>query len=273
MRENVWMGKLALPLLGSSFESHFCLASLSSEFLEQWKETHLHASEFIEYVSLTNTRRQHDYLLRNHCAKKVLLACLKKPLRQAKQISLDKMMTKQLMLTSNLFTYSHLQVGITHSETLGFAVAFDGRYSLGIDIEKMNVQKAQSIESSLFFSELKAMQTTNTLTETNLLNVWTAKESLCKALGGGLTVFSEITEVRAIRSYDHYTETHFKHFPGYRGYSFVIEGYVLTLVLPYSKRFQIDMNKLWQDLNINTNQLKREDEFIDVSQEGLKLYQ
>jgi 4'-phosphopantetheinyl transferase len=248
---DVWMGKLNLPLSTSSFGSFFCVAMPSHESLETWGNTCLHLIEFLEYDSLQNTRRKHDYLLRNYCAKKVILSCLKKSLNHAKHLHLDKDTTGQLILTSNRLYYAQLQVNVTHSQTLGFAIAYEGLYPLGMDIEKIDLQKAQMIANTITSYELSLCEASSILSEITLIILWTAKEALCKALGGGLSVFSKVTEVQTIFSYENYMEAHFKYFPGYRAYGFFMEDYILTIVFPYSKRFQLDIHKIWQDLNLD----------------------
>jgi len=240
-----WMGKLTLPLSTSSFESFFCVATPSHESLEAWGDGYLHSTEFLEYDAIQNTRRKHDYLLRNYCAKKVILSCLKKPLNYAKHLHLDKDTMNQLILTSNRFYYSQPQVNVTHSEAIGFALAYEGLYPLGIDIEQINLQKTKTIEQTITPNEHKLIEVNPVVSDITLIVLWTAKEALCKALGGDLDVFSEVTEVYTILPFDNYMEVHFRHFPGYRAYSFFLEDYILTLAFPHSKRFQLDINKIW----------------------------
>jgi len=248
LQEVLWRQKIIFPFLNFSFECHFCLASLSCESLEIWGKNYLHPLEFWEHENLTNKRRKHDYLLRNYCVKQVILPCLKKPLNYAKHLHISKEINQQAFLMSDRIYHSHLQISITHSETLGFAVAFEGLYPLGIDIEKINLQKFQSIES-LMTSEEKGLTKDFIHTkELNAIILWTAKEALCKAVGGGLSVFSEITQVIGIFSNQSYTEILFKHLSGYRAYSFLFEDYIITIAFPYTKRFEIDLHPIWKKL-------------------------
>ena len=122
---------------------------------------------------------------------------------------------------------------------------------MGIDIEKINLEKTQTIEDTITPHEKSLIEANIILGEITLNILWTAKESLCKALGGGLDVFSEITEVITIFSYENYVEVCFKYFPGYRAYSFFLEDYILTIAFPYSKCFPLDINKIWKDLKID----------------------
>ncbi|MBX9702715.1 MAG: 4'-phosphopantetheinyl transferase superfamily protein [Alphaproteobacteria bacterium] len=246
MDKKICVYELTLPFSNTFFKSYFCLASLSCEFLTTWKEKHLHSFELLQYESITNNRRKHDYLLRNYCAKRVVLSCLKKPLTHAKHINIDKDMNKSAILAKDRLYYSHLQISVTHSETLGFAVAFEGLYPLGIDVERINMQKAENIESLLVDDEKKIIQTILDKKEIRTTVLWTAKESLCKALGGGLAVFSEITQIIGVFPTQSYTEILFKHFPGFRAYSFLFEDYIITITFPYTKRFEIDLHQIWQ---------------------------
>ena len=254
---NVCKGTLVLPLEKSSFESFFCLASyLSPAALEKWRETYLHSAEFMEYENLVNSRRKHAYLLRNYCTKHAILRCLGKSLSYAKNLYIYNYITSQNILTSDRLYYARLQVNITHSETLGFAVAFEGLYPLGIDIERISIEKTQSIERLLSSHEENLIKTD--IRENIITALWTAKEALCKALGGGLSVFSEVTVISEIFSYDNYKEVFFTHFPGYRAYCFSLDHYILTIAFPYYRRFQIDVNKIWEKLNMITNNQREE---------------
>ena len=248
MKEIFWKHKIIFPFFNSSFETHFCLASPSCESLEVWKENYIHPLEFLEHENLTNKRRRHDYLLRNYCVKQVILSCLKKPLNYTKHLHVAKGINSQAFLTNDRIYHSHLQVSITHSETLGFSVAFEGLYPLGIDIEKINVQKFQSIESLMTSEEKRLTAALINMKELSTIILWTAKEALCKAVGGGLSVFSEITQVMGIFSNQSYTEILFKHFPGYRAYSFLFEDYIITIVFPYTKRFEVNLHHIWEKL-------------------------
>ncbi|MBM3468940.1 MAG: hypothetical protein FJX71_05875 [Alphaproteobacteria bacterium] len=169
MNKDFWMVKLILPLSNSSFESFFYVATPSHESLEAWVDGYLHKTEFLEYDALQNTRRKHDYLLRNYCAKRVILSCLKKPLSQAKHLHLDKDTMNQLILTSNRFYYSQLQVNVTHSETLGFALAYEGLYPLGIDIEQINLQKTKTIEQTITPNEHKFIEASPVVSDITLI--------------------------------------------------------------------------------------------------------
>jgi len=120
MKEIFLAQKIVFPFFNSSFESHFCLFSLSCESLAIWEEKYLHPLELLEYENITNSRRKHDYLLRNCCAKQVILSCLKKIIGYAKHIHTDKDTTKWAILTNDRLYYSHLQVSVTHSDILGF---------------------------------------------------------------------------------------------------------------------------------------------------------
>ena len=248
MKEFFWKHKIIFPFANSSFETHFYLSSISCEFLKIWKENHLHPLEFLEYQNLINKRRKHDYLLRNHCAKQVILCCLKKTLGYAKHLNIAKGINSQALLTNDRIYHSHLQVSITHSDVLGFAVAFEGLYPLGIDIEKINSQKSEFIESLMTFSEKRLMRALIHAKELSAIILWTAKEALCKAVLGGVRVFSEITEVGGLFFNQSYTEILFKHFPGYRAYSFLFANYIITIAFPYTKRFKVDLHRIWEKL-------------------------
>jgi len=262
-----WMGKLSLPLTSSlsnsSIESHFCLALPSPEFLENWCNTSLHPAELNEYEDLKNTRRKHDYLLRNYCAKKVILSCLKKPTNYAAHLHLDKNTMSQLILTSNRFYYFQLQVNVTHSEILGFALAYEGLYPLGIDIEQVNTQKTQAMENNITSHENNLVKSCLLNSDIVLISLWTAKEAICKALGGGLDVFSGVLEIYTIIPFESYIELHFVYFPGYRAYSFFLKDYILTIAFPYSKRLRLDINKIWHDLNLDRQPFPKKYEGIN----------
>lgn len=263
--------KFVFSLSGTTFNIYFYLGYPSLDTLREWSEEALHPIETLAYQQLANSRRHFEYLLRNYCAKHVLLACLQKSVEKAHLFSIDERGIRPSLLVQSRLYYKDIQVTLTHSENLGCAVALKRVYPLGIDLEKITKEKSHAIISYITAYEQNLIRTEETLQNIQAIMLWTAKESLCKAIGGGLDVFSEITEIQFLTTYSLYTEIQFKHFPEYRAYSAVLGEYVLSAVLPYSKRFSIDFNYIVSVLQSKQDQSKKVLDLKDHPQKYTKL--
>lgn len=130
---------------------------------------------------------------------------------------------------------------------MGFAIAFEGLYPFGVDAEEITSDKSLSVMR--YLSSHENTLTKNGNKEALITALWTARESLCKALGGGISTFSDVTEVSDIVSHDNYQEISFTHFPDYKAYSFLLNSYILTISFPHHRRLQADAKKMWENIN------------------------
>lgn len=123
------------------------------------------------------------------------------------------------------------QVSITHSGNLGGAIAFDERLIMGIDIEVLNSNYEETIENHLTLQErLLIKDFSNELV--GLATIWTAKESLSKALKTGMMTSFDLLELDRVIYTDNDYLCFYKNFPQYKSKVFTIDNYVCSITYP-----------------------------------------
>jgi len=123
------------------------------------------------------------------------------------------------------------QVSITHSGDLGGAIVFDESLIMGIDIEAINSDYEETIENHLTPQERVLIR--NFSDElVGLATIWTAKESLSKALKTGMMTSFDLLELDRIVHTDNDYLCFYKNFSQYKSKVFTIDKYVCSITYP-----------------------------------------
>jgi|GEM_PF-489490 len=126
-------------------------------------------------------------------------------------------------------------VSLSHVNGLGVAVAFPAGQLVGLDLELVDPKRAETVRKGVPLSaEEEAWLKQTSLPEaTALLLLWTARESLGKALGCGLACKWESLALREITGHDRAQFAgSFLHHAGFRCVSWVGPDAVMSLVFP-----------------------------------------
>lgn len=127
---------------------------------------------------------------------------------------------------------SALGVSLSHVHGLGVAVAFPAGERVGLDLELIDDRRAETVRKGVPLSaEEEAWLKATSLPEaTALLLLWTARESLGKALGCGLACKWEMLALRRIElGGDGVCAGQFLHHPQFRCVSWVGSEAVMSL--------------------------------------------
>jgi len=127
---------------------------------------------------------------------------------------------------------SALGVSLSHVNGLGVAVAFPAGERVGLDLELIDDRRAETVRKGVPLSaEEEAWLKATSLPEaTALLLLWTARESLGKALGCGLACKWEMLALRRIEvGGDGVCAGQFLHHPQFRCVSWVGSEAVMSL--------------------------------------------
>ena len=127
-----------------------------------------------------------------------------------------------------------LAVSLSHVNGLGVAVAFPAGARVGLDLELVDARRAETVRKGVPLSaEEEAWLKVAELPEaTALLLLWTARESLGKALGCGLACKWESLATRQIEpAGDGIFSGQFLHHPQFRCWSWVGPDAVMSLAV------------------------------------------
>ena len=136
-------------------------------------------------------------------------------------------------------THKNPQVSISHTDTLGAALAFPEAHPMAIDVETINTDKDNAIQTQLTNHERRLLSSLSNTMPPQLL--WTVKEALSKILKCGLMIPFELLEVEDIIQQENFCVSHFKNLQQYKALSFLLAENVCSLVYPKKTRLNLDI--------------------------------
>lgn len=220
--------------------SGLCFSTKSLEELNSIQDFYLHVSERDYFKNLIYPRKRYSYLMGRFCAKQAISAYLNRD--NCTFMFIENGIFQQPVVHNPL--KQNLQVSISHTDTMGAALAFSESCPMGIDIEVASEIKLEAmltqitkaehrLSSSLFESEVIAMT-----------NIWTVKEALSKVLKCGLMISYEMLEIAAFRQNDQYIHSSFKHLYQYEAVSFSLNNTICSIVYPKNCDFNLDISNI-----------------------------
>ena len=201
------------------------------------KEKILHQSELLFLNSLKFEKRKKTFLLGRFAAKLSLSNLFQS--NELKSINIISGIFGNPVAQTNISNSA--DISISHCKNFTVAVAFPSFYILGIDIEA--IKKNNVIKKYITNLEWKSLTSFfHSLEEKTLLTIiWTAKESLSKALKCGLNISFKLLEIKNITLI---SENHFScdyvNFPQYKCEFFVASNHIVSIVLPNITSLQFD---------------------------------
>lgn len=219
-------------------KAEFTLAHISLIELKNHLTDFLHPEELAYFNTLAFERRQLGYLLGRLVAKQAVA-------RTTPGAPLHDILIRNAVFHFPVVYYSskeNIQVTDSHTDQYGVALAFPEIHPMGIDLELVDAERNEVIESQLTEEEktLIKMQE-NQLPETLLTLFWTLKESISKVLRTGLTSPFEIYAVKNIKFERGFWKSEFKNFTQYQAISFPLRQFVCTIVYPRRSELTIDI--------------------------------
>lgn len=126
----------------------------------------------------------------------------------------------------------NIQVCISHCDNFGVALAFPEEHPLGVDIEKPDPHKIDTMKSVVCAEELELISNCNLPMSIGCTLIWTVKESLSKIFRTGLTMDVKISEIKSLNKTDSVYISTFRHFAQYKAISRCGGDYICSIVLP-----------------------------------------
>ncbi|MEI7731464.1 MAG: 4'-phosphopantetheinyl transferase superfamily protein [Verrucomicrobiota bacterium] len=194
-------------------------------------EAFLNEDELRQVQSFRFAPPRENFLLGRLAAKLALGALLKEP--DWRQIQITKGVLGQPLVA---YARPHgAEVSLSHSEGVAIAVAFPREHPLAVDLETVDVGRADTIKKVMPFSaaETHWLQSRAANEPTALVLLWTIKEALGKVLKCGITCPLELLAADQIKPIgDALWESHYRNFQQYKCLSWQQNNQVISLVLP-----------------------------------------
>jgi 4'-phosphopantetheinyl transferase len=199
------------------------------------------AAEFLgpietEYLStLRSERRRNSYLLGRYAAKLALREPLSEP--DPKGIEIVKGVFEQPIVRSG--RKGGWGVTISHAGSLAVCLAFPSEHPLGVDVERIDEARQETILSQLSPREIGWVESSATDRQRVTTALWAAKEALSKVLTTGLMTPIHIYNLSEFSRIDSgIWEGWFQNFGQYKVRVWTGLTYVLAITMPKRSAFK-----------------------------------
>ena len=193
-----------------------------------------------EYLkTICNKRRILSFILGRYASKIAVGRALK--IKDMKLIHIKNGIFNQPIVEGKAET--GVQISISHCENIGISVAYPQHVLLGIDIEKIEKKRYETLKRITTEAEMKLISN-NDKPLFYLTLLFTVKESLSKCLKTGLTVPIEILSVNKLMNDDKGYYGQYLNFGQYQFRCVEFENYVISLTYPKDLNLKSDIDKL-----------------------------
>lgn len=214
---------------------HVPLSLSIDEIEEVW-----HPQEEAYYKTLKFEKRKRSYLIGRYAAKQAIGAFVQE--KNLRSILVEQGVFNQPIVRCGV--EHNIQVSITHCDELGAAIAFSEAHPMGIDLQEINANRRDLMESQATEGEKKIMTMLSRPYDMFLTLLWTAKEALSKVLRTGMMTPFTIFEMSTVEIQDDFYVGNFLNFAQYKTISFEIGHHVCSLVVPKKTEMKIDLRAL-----------------------------
>lgn len=237
---NTYQSPIELKSSEESFMGGLCISAKDIDELYLERDTYLHTTEKEYFKKLIYPKRQLSYLLGRFCAKQAIAAYLDQD--DATSISIKNGIFQQ-PIVHHPFEHN-LQVSISHSDTLGAALAFSETCPMAIDIETACHNQLVPMLTHMTLAERKLF-TSFSGTEIMLITIlWTAKEALSKVLKCGFMIPCELLEIATLEEHNRFALSTFKNFYQYEVLSFSLANSICSVVYPRKSELKLNIFKI-----------------------------
>jgi 4'-phosphopantetheinyl transferase len=196
-------------------------------------------SETAYFSTLRFTRRQESYLLGRYAAKIALAEILSEP--ELRTIEIERGVFEQPVVRYD--RKPRWDITISHAEGLAVAVAYPAEHPMGVDVERIESTRRETILSQLSEKEVGWVDASLTDALPLATALWTAKESLSKALRTGLMSPIKIYDLSEFMVIDSgIGEAFFENFAQYKARAWMGSLYALSIALPKRSALTLDYN-------------------------------
>jgi phosphopantetheinyl transferase len=223
--------KLTAGLVAAFDSEGYCFSELAADFLGPAEQAYFSTLRFV--------RRQRSYLLGRYAAKLALRDLLHESDLRAIEIARGVFDQPIARCARN----QGWGVTISHAEPLAVALAFPAGHPMGIDIERFDSARCETIFSQLSDEEINWVKAFGGNKPEIAIALWTTKEALSKVLCTGLMTPIQVynlTEFQPIGS--GIWRGLFRNFGQYKALTWIGSFHVLSLVLPKRSGIALESN-------------------------------
>ena len=220
-----------------NLKAAICFSQLPVSLPLDGLEAVLHPREDEYYSTLKYETRKRSYLIGRYAAKQAVAALVQEK-------DLQKILIEQGIFSQPVVRCGdehNIQVSITHCEEIGAAIAFPEAHPMGIDLQEIDANRREVIESQATEDEKKIVMMLSRSYDTLLTLLWTAKEALSKVLKTGMMSPFTIFEMSTVEIQDDFFVGYFQNFAQYKTLSFEIDHHVCSIVYPKKTEIEIDL--------------------------------
>jgi 4'-phosphopantetheinyl transferase len=198
----------------------------------------LGAQEAAYFATLRHEIRQNSYLLGRYAAKLALSELFSEPDLQAIEVVRGVFEQPIVQYARN----SGYGVTISHAGPVAVALGYPAGHPMGIDIERLDRARYETIVSQLSDREMLLVETAGVDRLGVATAFWTAKEALAKVLTTGLMTPFQVYNLGEFRLTDAGTwEGLFQNFAQYKVKAWIGSLYAFAMVLP--KRSELHLTE------------------------------
>jgi 4'-phosphopantetheinyl transferase len=230
-------GNIILNRQEKIFNASFCIIRANLPSLIE-NLSMLHPAEKEYYHRLKFDRRKQSYLLGRLAAKKAVSTLA--GIKNADSFHIDFGVFEFPVVKK---INQNIQASISHCDNIGIALAFPEEHPMGLDVERINVQKADVMKSQANPAETTLLEKSEIPPIIGHTLAWTAKEGLSKIIRTGLTMDFQMAEIKSIEQDGPLYTTTFRHFNQYKAISCHSGDYICSVVLP--GRTNAGLDSLW----------------------------
>ncbi|MGS0763563.1 4'-phosphopantetheinyl transferase family protein [Syntrophomonas curvata] len=239
--QEIYSGRLQVKGPEETFKAGICICHFPAQVPDYMEVLqHLHPLELNYYETLVAEKRKKSYLLGRYSAKQAVFSFV--GIHNPQNIFIKPGCFTQPIFINN--HYKNVQVSISHCDDIGAAVAFPEELLMGIDIERVDTNKVDAMESQMTANEIDLVKSFPDPYITMLTLLWTAKEALSKVLKTGLMTPFHVFEIDMLQKKHNSIALTFQNFGQYQGISFNLGNYINTIVYPKNTEMDLDIQYL-----------------------------
>jgi phosphopantetheinyl transferase len=186
--------------------------------------------EFARLTAFKYPRRRSSFLLGRLAAKAAIAECF--PMVPAGSIEIANGVLGQPWIKTAAGVDA--EISLAHCEGAAAAVACAAGHPIGVDLEWIDPERAVVARDSLTAAELALAGGLGLREEAAAFVGWSLREALGKVLRCGLAAPLDVLAAETIAADDEVGGyvARFRNFPQYHGTAWLLDGYVLAIVLP-----------------------------------------
>jgi 4'-phosphopantetheinyl transferase len=238
LQNTISVEKLTLQRADGLHSAAIAVVQNSLDQLKEIRHSFLHEKELNFFDTLRFPKVQHSYLLGRYAAKMALKTLMNDVMVTEARIGSGVFQQPVLYLAGT----GNVQVSISHTTEMAIAVVFPEEHPMGVDVENVQAEQAETIKGIITAGEKEKLSTIDSDENKSLTIVWTIKEALSKVLKTGLMTPFHLYEIENVDQEEEAVICSFINFPQYKSVSWISNGQAWSVVLP--KKSILDIKAL-----------------------------